>query len=504
MDRRISVLAVVIIVCFALVFVQLNNFQVRQASALDNNTHQPSNQGPNLLTLARGEIISADGVVLAKSVPTGDEYGELREYPDGWLFADITGYLDTTAFTAQDGLEAQYNNYLEEHTTPATTLRQILDEQSGTDSITLTVSAKLQAQARAALAGKLGAVVAIEPTTGAILAMYANPTYDPNKLAAHDAAAASAYYESLDPSSPTSPLVNGATAERYPPGSTFKVITTAAMFDHDPALIKRYITPTGGISLPETTAVLHNFGGEVCGGYVASNLAVSCDTAYAEYGMDLGPAALDAEASAFGLGSVPPLDLPAGEVVASQFPTPAQLAAPPFQAYSAIGQYDVAETALQDALVVAGIADGGTIMAPHLLNKVVGPQGQVVTTYLPHVWRRATSVTTAAQVRNLMLGVTNPAFGGTAAPPIVAWPPGVAVAAKTGTAETVTSSGQVNACTDDWLVATAPAASGQVPRVAVATVVLGNQPGEVCDGTGATVAGPVISKVLGDALADGL
>lgn len=493
MDRRISVLAVLVVACFALIFLQLNNFQVRQATALARNPLNPATTPPDELTLPRGDIISADGVVLARSVPSGDEYGQLRQYPRGPLFAGITGYLDSTAFSAPLGLEAQYNQYLEQHTTAATTLRQILDQQSGTDSITTTVSATLQAQTAAALGGLLGAVVAIDPTTGAILAMYANPTYDPNKLATHNAAAATKYYQSLDPASSSSPLVNGATAQIYPPGSTFKVITSAAMFDHNPALVGKSLPYASFITLPQSNQLLHNFNDESCGGNISTILAVSCDTAYGEIGMELGATSLEAEAKSFGLGSVPPLDLPG--VAATSFPSLGQLAAPPYQAYSAIGQFDVAESALQDALVAAGIADGGTIMAPHLLNKVIGPQGQVVTAYRPHVWRQATSETTAAQVRNLMIGVTADSNGTAHG----VFPSGLAVAAKTGTAETA-----AGGCTDDWLIATAPAASGQVPKVAVAAVVLGDQPSTVCEGTGAGVAGPVVSKVLTSALADGL
>ncbi|HTW97757.1 MAG TPA: penicillin-binding transpeptidase domain-containing protein, partial [Acidimicrobiales bacterium] len=474
---------------------------VRQASTLVNNQYNKMLQ-PEVdeLSLPRGEIISADGVVLARSQPTNDGYGQLRVYPDGLLFAGITGYLDPTAVSVADGLEEQYNSDLEQHTTAATTIRQILDEQSGTDSITLTVSAKLQAQARAALGGRLGAVVAIEPTTGAIEAMYANPTYNPNLLATHDARAANKYYESLDPSSPTSALVNGATALRYPPGSTFKVITTSAIFDHDPKLVKQTFPVESEMALPDSPLSLHNYDYEVCGGKLPTILAVSCDTAYGEAGIELGASSLAAEARSFGIGQAPPIDLPASEVAPSSFATSSQLTSGAYRAYSAIGQFDVAESALENALVASAMADGGTIMTPHLLNKVIGPQGQVVETYQPHPWRQATSKTTASEVRNLMLGVTADS-NGTA---YGVFPTGLAVAAKTGTAETVLNSGQVDDCSDDWLIATAPAASGQVPKIAVAVVVLGNQPGEICDGTGATVAGPVISEVLSDALADGL
>jgi penicillin-binding protein A len=493
-NRRIRGIAFVALACFALLGLQLANLQVREAPALKNtyeNKALTSNGDP--FEQNRGDILSSDGVVLADSYPTKDGYGYLRHYPEGSLFADITGYWDVTASAAPYGLDSitgQYNHFLIPHTPSITNLQSILTQRSGTDSLVTTISYSLQNVAREALGSYTGAVVAIDPQNGNILAMYSNPTYNPNELSQPNTKAANAYYNSLNPSSGTSPLIDGAIGERYPPGSTFKVVTTATIFDRDPSLESIKIPYASSISLPETDLRFHNFADESCGGGLANDLAVSCDTAYAQIGLKLGARNLYEEASAFGFNKVPPIDLPSGEAVASVFPPPGDFKQDlPGVAYSAIGQEDVSETALQDALIASAMADNGTIMTPHLMMRVIDSQGSVVATYKPHPWLQATSQSTANSVRSLMLGVTT--GDGTAAG--VGWPAGVQVAAKTGTAET-----SVSACTDDWLIATAPAGAGQTPKVAVAAVIV--QPPGICDGTGAAVAGPVVRTVLDAAL----
>lgn len=495
MDTRLRVLALLMAACFIALFVQLNNLQVRQAASLQyKSANIYDDVAPNVMDLPRGDIVSADGVVVAKSVPTNDGYGYQRVYPTGKLFADITGYFDVVDGSIQYGVESVYNNYLISHESSAGTLNQLLTQQSGTDTVTLTVNSKLQEVARTALAGRVGAVVAINPVNGDILALYANPTYNPNLLAGHNAAQVNKVATVLeDNSNPSaSPLVDGATQLTYPPGSTFKIVTTSAIYDHDPSLAHRTYPYLPYLNLPDSNVPLHNFDNEVCGGNLANALAVSCDTTYGQIGIDLGGQRLAEQASAFGFNKVPPIDLPGA--VAAQFP-PASSISVPFLAYSAIGQGNVRETALEDALVVSAIADGGQIMAPHVLGHVVGPQGQIIYSYKPHVWLKATTPSTAAAVRELMLGVaaqsTGTAYG--------LFPSGLQVAAKTGTSQNGT-----NACIDDWLVATAPAGNKEVPKVAVAAVVSGASAGVVCDGTGAAVAGPVVSKVLVSALGLGL
>jgi peptidoglycan glycosyltransferase len=223
----------------------------------------------------------------------------------------------------------------------------------------------------------------------------------------------------------------------------------------------------------------------VCGGALAENLWQSCDTAYGEYGLQLGGNLLAKEADAFGFNKRPPIDLPATEVSPSTFPAASSFPSnQPSLAYSAIGQENVAETVLADALVASAVADGGSIMAPHLMAHVINDEGQVVATYEPHVWLHATSIATADQVRELMLGV---AEHGTATG---VFPSSLDVAAKTGTAEV-----GINDCSSDWMIATSPADGGQVPKIAVA-VVLPYQPGLSCDGTGAEYAGPIAAKMV--------
>jgi peptidoglycan glycosyltransferase len=492
MNRRIRTFALVSLACLGLLLLQLGNLQVRQATALQHSKWQPNAYGGDPFEQPRGEIVSSDGAILAESIPSTSGYRYFRHYPDGPLFAGITGYYDVTGSSAPYGMEAEYNHYLSPNTPVVHNLQGILTERTGTDSVEITVSAALQKVAAGALGSYRGAVVAIDPRTGAILAAYSSPTYNPNKLSSTDAKAVDNYYKSLNPDSGDSPLVNGVTAQRYPPGSTFKVITTSTIFDHEPSLETFIAKEASSISLPETVLRLHNFGYETCGGGLAVDLAKSCDTAFAEIGLRLGAKRLYDEATSFGFNKVPPIDLPADEVIPAVFPPAASFAENiPGIAYSAIGQENVAETALQDALIAAGIADNGTIMTPHYMSRVVDAAGNVVARYTPHPWLEATSPTTAEEVRTLMLGVVT---NGTAS--LVGFPPSLNVAAKTGTAETPNSP-----CNDDWLIATAPAGPGETPSVAVAAVVV--QPPGQCDGTGAAVAGPIVKTVLLAALGMG-
>lgn len=491
MDRRIRVLALVLVGCFGLLFLQLNNLQVRQASQLQHSIFQPG-KTTTWYDTPRGEIVSADGAVLAYSTKTPAGY--VRHYPYGSLFANVTGYFDAIQESNQYGMEAEYNNFLVEHQSSPGGLGGVLAQHNGTDSVVVTVSLKLQQVAERALGGFVGAIVAIDPRNGNILAMYSNPTYDPNQLATLNAAAVQRYYNSVANDRPNSSwggaLLNSATAYPIAPGSTFKVITTSAMYDHDPSLLSINVPYASGISIPGTNLIFHNYAGESCGGVLAVILAVSCDTAYAEIGLRLGAQRLYDEATAFGFNTVPPIDLPSGEVAAATFPSPASfLGNDPAVAYSAIGQENVAETALQNALVASAIGDNGTIMKPHLMASIVSQVGQIVKKYSPATWRRATPTATALSVRSLMVGVTK--FGTAAG----VFSPSITVAAKTGTSET----GSGN-CSADWLIATAPAGPQQVPTVAVAAV-LPFQPGLTCSDTGAAAAGPRVAAVVDAALA---
>jgi peptidoglycan glycosyltransferase len=507
MNRRIRWVALFLVACFGLLVAQLNNIQIREAPALNAKTqYQATTSTLSPYNQPRGDIVTADGVVIARSDPTSDVERELRVYPESSLYTDVTGYYDTTAF-ADTGLENEYDTDLQPHAGTAKTLSEMLTEQSGTDTVVTTIDSSVQQAAANALRSYAsGAVVAIDPQSGAILAMYGKPTFDPNTLAVHDAAKAAHAYTLLDPSSGSSPLINYATGQLFNPGSTFKVIDTSAMFDLDPSLTTSTWKPVSMIKLPETNKTLQNFGGEVCGGDLATVLAKSCDTAYAEIGLALGAANLGTEAASFGFNQTPPIDLPSGEVAAPCFPPvdsgtntnpdcPSGVQAigaanQPGIAYSAIGQLNVKESALEDALVASAIANGGTMMTPHLMAKIVNSAGSIVASYTPKPWKQSTTAATASQVLELMRGVVT---SGTAS--IVGFAPGDHVAAKTGTAETGTTN-----CSTNWLIATAPADPTDTPTVAVAAVVP-YQSGTACNGTGAQFAGPVVKAVLAAALA---
>lgn len=514
MNSRIRWVGFVLVALFALLFLQLNNIQIRQARALSRN---PLGQVGKVATIyqPRGAIISADDKVLAYSKSVHGT--QKRFYPEAtaYDFGQITGYVDTTADAIPFGIEAEYDAELSQHLSTVSSLSGLLSQHQETDDVILTVPSTLQADAASILAGHYGAeIVALDPQNGNVLAMFGTPGYDPNSLATLDAKAANKAYAALA-SERLEPFVNLASAIPHQPGSTFKVMDTAAIFDHDPSLAAKNWPYEIEISIPGASQPFHNYGYNDCGGPLATILAQSCDTAYAEVGLALGAPTVVTEAEAFGWcqglsgvcrggGRRPPLDLPADEVAGATLASEGVLAAnPPFLAYSSIGQYDDAASALSMALVAAGIADDGTIMAPHLMEKIIDSDGNVVETYRPHVWKHATSATTAEKVRSLMLGVTET---GTAAGVFTNLQDrGVQVAAKTGTAEAVIQSSTGNCATYDWLIAMAPAGAGQTPKAVVAAEVpTPNGATDCSDATGATVAGPLVDEMLTDVLDAGL
>lgn len=499
MERRIRVLGLIFMGLFALLFVQLNNWQIRRATSYKAPVTSKTAVTPDQFVEQRGMILTSDFDVIAKSVLNGKRW--IRTYPQGKLFSDVTGYFDVTAHAAPLGIEGEYNQYLAYHETPVHTFSSLFTQHRETNDVVLTLSAKLQLAAQSALNGQIGAVVALDPRTGAVLAMYGNPTYDPNPFSTYNAAQATKYYNSLNPNSGSSPLVNAATDVLHPPGSTFKVIDSAAIYDHDPALATKIWPVQSKIKIPGTNGqqTLQNFGGGACppGGPAAlpELLTASCDVTFGLIGLRLGATNLVNEAEAFGFNSIPPIDLPQ-DVAAAHIPAPLQITYPGALAISAIGQYEDAGTALQMAEVSAAIANGGVIMAPHLLDHVLNQQGQVVDTYKPHPWRTATSASTAATVAQLMLGPTNNynnTIGGTLSGVLnYGNLGGIYVGGKTGTAENTSSP---NGCSNvDWVTAWGPALTATAPSIAVAAWVI--PPPTACSATGAEYAGPVVQDML--------
>ncbi|HET9076900.1 MAG TPA: penicillin-binding protein 2 [Acidimicrobiales bacterium] len=487
MNRQIRLLGLGLMVLFAALFLQLNWLQIVHANALD---HNPLNGRAVVkeYTLKRGNILSADGVTLATSVPTKDSFKYLRKYPTGSLFEQVTGYYSFTY--GSDGAERSYDKVLTGKKSPfrlptsISGLRNLLTNTDQSQSITLTVLDKLQTVAQQQLKGRVGSAVAIDPRTGSILAMYSNPTFDPNQLAGHNLKQVEANYKAISAVA-GGPFNSPAYRQTWFPGSSFKIVTSSAVYDHQPALATKTYPRLPALKLPQSNQQLHNFAGEVCGGQLLELFTVSCNTGYGQIGLDLGADALYSEAHSFGFDQTPPIDLPFA--VKSNFPAASTFkGALPFLAYSAIGQEDVTATPLQMALVGAGIANGGVIMAPHILAHVTDSQGQVVSTYSPTKWIQATSAATASQVTKLMISVVNSPNGTGVAAQI----PGVQVAGKTGTAQTGT--GKIDA----WFVAFAPA---QNPQIAVA-VVLPDQPSGN-EYQGGTLAAPIAKALISTYLA---
>jgi penicillin-binding protein A len=501
--KRIRWLGIVMVLCFGAVVVQLVNVQHVRAPQLQAAAGNPRNAA-SLADNVRGTIYADDGTtVLAKSVrASGGSDDYTREYPGGSLYSQVVGFDSTYEGTA--GVEYEYNSYLEVHRQPAENLPQALGlspTPRTNDSIVLTIDPTLQEAAQRALGTLRGsntdaAIVAIAPKTGAVLVDYSTPTFDPAPLEAPNTVsgtreqelAALADFKTSDHEGfyPGLPL---ATGETFFPGSTFKVVTSAAVYNLDPGLINFSFPRAGSTTFPNSDKAMTNDGGQVCGGTMADDMfATSCDPGYGQLGVQLTAPTLVKQAQLFGYDARPPIDLPKAWVATPSMSAASALT-PPNQeqlADSAIGQLNDQASALSNAMVAAAIADGGTIMTPHVMAQIIDGQGGVVSTYKPTVWRRAVSPGAAAQVTALMQSVvTDPS--GTAAG--VGFPPSLDVAVKTGTAQT----GNPEANTDDWMIGFAPATN---PQIAVAVVV----PLQHQIDNGAGVAGPIMKAMFEAAL----
>ncbi len=483
MNNQIRRLGTALLVCYLAVFAMLNYVQVFEASSLNDH---PENNRQILrdFTQPRGTIESADGALLARSVEVGGRFERVREYPEGELFAHVTGFFSFD-FGAT-GVEKEYNDELAGQTA-GQEIRSIADlfvDRVNVGDVTLTVRRDVQQVARDQLGEREGAVVALDAATGEVLALWSHPSYDPNLLSNHDLAAVRDVRNllvALDPS----PLRAAAYQEREFPGSTFKAVTAGA------GLESGRVTPdtpsypvTSEYTPPQTSRPIRNFGGSSCGGRLFEILSDSCNTAFAEMGTEtLGPDIMVAGAERFGFNSTPPIDLPAA--VESVFPTDFTNDLPKL-AQSSIGQNDVQATTLQMALVASAAINGGVIMQPQVMAEIRDSDGDVIERADPAPWLTALGPDAAAVLREAMVGVVN---GGTATGLAI---PGVEVGGKTGTAQFGTEPPSSHA----WILGFATAPDGR--QVAVAVLVEG-QPG-VSEQTGGRVAAPIARAVLEAAL----
>ena len=509
MGRRIRWLGVVMVACLGLVVAQLVNIQLVKAKVLQNSPYNPRVAALRDVN-PRGEILAADGTVLAQSVKTPATvnktdypYDYVRQYPQSQLYSGITGYDSALEGTTTD-IEREYDSYLGPHTEGPQNLSQLLfreTQPTTTDNVTLTVEPALQQKAWDALTSTPGnndgAVVVINIKTGAVLAMVSNPTYDPNVLVSTSLSAEQLAYYSYTQKDHEGfyPLRPIATGESFFPGSTMKVVTSTAAYNLKPSLAGFNYPYQPCQTFADSNRELCNDGSSpanavACGGTMTSMLPESCDPGYAELGVQEGASTLRQEAELFGINSVPPIDLPSntqqptGGLIASTLETLPD-SAQALQGYSAIGQETVKDTALQNAMVAAGIANGGIVMKPHLMSSIRDSRGAIVDSYTPSPMGKVASPQAAQSVTALMESVP---ISGTAK--LVGFPSYLCAAVKTGTAQTGLN---VN---HDWMIGFAPANN---PQIAVAVVV----PYQNISSDGASVAGPIVKQVMEEALPPG-
>ncbi|MCW2679187.1 MAG: Peptidoglycan glycosyltransferase [Frankiales bacterium] len=483
MNRPLRRVALACFVLFGLLLVNVNWVQVVKADAYRDD---PRNSRVLLRTYERERgaiaVLAEAGrrEAVAESTRTEGPLTWLRQYPGGPAYAHVTGYYSLVY--GRSGVERAEDRVLSGED-DRLFVRRLSDYVTGNapkgGTVVLTLDPQAQQAAYRALEGKRGAVVALDPRTGAVLAMVSRPSYDPAKLSSFEPAQIREYYQQLNEAD-DDPLLNRAISQTYPPGSTFKVVTAAA------ALAKGGVTPETQIpsprqlDLPQTDRNLSNFGDSACTGEtstLADALRVSCNTAFGSLGLSLGAEDLREQAEAFGFNEGG-LRVPT-RVATSVFPS--DEVSPPNLAFSAIGQYEVRATPLQMAMVAAGIANGGEVMKPHLVKEVQSPDFSVLDQPDPEVLKRAVDGDVADELTRMMELVVSDGSGGRAAIE------GIRVAGKTGTAQ-----GAEGAAPDVWFIGFAPADD---PQIAVAVVVEDGGPLGTA-GTGGAVSAPIAAQVM--------
>jgi peptidoglycan glycosyltransferase len=475
--RRVST---VVALLFAALFISTTLIQVIFAPSINA---RPDNRRTLLdnYSRQRGAILVGDQPVAVSQPTPNEEIKYLRSYPQPLPYSHVTGYFSYT-YGAGGGLEGAADDLLSGSSSQFFYTR-VTDLLTGKQPVGATVQATINAKAQdaadKALGNQRGAVVALDPKTGAILAMISHPQYDPNRLSSHDQASVVKAWNELN-ADPTQPLVNRAIAGNlYPPGSVFKIVTAAAALENGKVDTTTQIPAPGVMELPQTTAGLPNYDRQPCGPNNQTTLQhaleISCNTAMGYLGMQVGAQALADQAAKFGFGTT--MRIPT-RVEPSRFPTGINQAQ---TAQSAIGQYDVRVTPMQVAMVSAGIANGGVVMRPYLINQVLSADLQTIDRTSPERLGTAVSSQTAATLTQMLVGVVDQ---GTGTPAKIN---GVQVAGKTGTAE------QGNGKPPHaWFTAFAPAND---PKVAVAVVVEdgGNAGNEAAGGR---LAGPIAKAVM--------
>ncbi len=431
----------------------------------------------------RGAIITDDAVVAGHSDPNPEDPQTFtRVYPTVDRYAHTVGYV--SVLFGSRGLERARESDLVSHrdSTISGVLNAVLGGDPRPRGLRLTFDDELQQAAVEALDGSRGSIIALDPTTGAVLASVSTPGFDPNSLVGSDAGPAGKALEE----DPGLPLLHRTIAVTYPPGSTFKVVTTAAALETGIAGPATEFPDPEALELPGTSATIHNYDDGLCGDGESVTLAEafvrSCNTTFAALGMQVGAEALTETAEAFGFNQEIPYDLP---VLVSSMPEAADFSDDPAAtAQNSLGQRDVRSTPIQMALVAAAVANDGNIMIPYVVGDVFTHDGKIESETEPTLWRRAISPASAAILSDLMEQVVLSGTGRNAAVP------DVRVAGKTGTAEVTGSSPHV------WFIGFAPVDPEPGERQIALAIVLedGGPAGETA--SGGSVAAPIAAKLF--------
>jgi peptidoglycan glycosyltransferase len=485
MNKQVSHLGIAALVLLAALIVGTTYWQTWANAGLANRQDNEIRLVAQF-TIKRGKIYASDGRTLLATNVSKKRAGEtlyFRRYPSGPLFSDVVGY--STQTRNRTGLELAYNDYLTgSNANLDTVFHSALDKLRGAtvtgNDLVLTIRPGAQALALQLLRGKCGAVVALEPSTGRVLVMATNPTYNPNLIESNFGLATHTGLPC------TAPLLNRATAGKYQPGSTFKMITAAAALDtgrftpdsqfYDPGYCEEYGKRVRNAGNPEAPETFGNVN-------LTTGFQHSINSVFCNVGKALGAGTVLDYAKRFGFYSLPPLELPESERVESGLYDHGRLFNPKRPDTQvdpgrlAFGQERLSVTPLQMAMVAAAIGNHGAEMRPQIVERIVSPAGKTITHLQPDQLGRPIKRQTADDLTRMMELVVT---GGTGT---AAQIPGIRVAGKTGTAET----GRGNIYTA-WFAAFAPA---DAPRVAIA-VVVENQ----LNGFGGAISAPIAKQVM--------
>ena len=440
----------------------------------------------------RGIIATNDGVVVAQSRPSPDTDNPYqRVYPEGDLYAHLTGYFTLRLGATQ--LERLWSDELSGDTAAQQLLAvgeliggQVVDTSG---SLHLTLRHDLQSAAKNALGDREGSIVVIDIPTGAVLAMWSWPSFDPNIVADTDYDVASSYLNELI-ADERDPLLANAYQQRYMPGSTMKVLTTSVALANQTTSLGRTWPDEAAWLPPQTNDPIQNYGGSVCGGNLTEVFRRSCNIPFAQLAVDMGPDAFALGMAAWGVGTPVPIDLPrsAASTIGDDLDTLDDNL--PLLAMRGFGQNEVQIVPLHLAMITAAIADNGIMREPYVVDKVRDHNGGTLYTAEPTIWREPISPSVAATMVDLMETV---AASGTASC-CIGLNNGISVAAKTGTA-------QLNGPDEPershaWITAFAPV---EQPRYAITVMVKGTTD-EISASTGGRLAGPIAKTILDAAL----